>query len=177
MYHSAVQRIYGNVFWSGSLKLTTRERIRDQYGWLSEAEIDEVCCLLKEEHPDIGGLRHIDDYDLRGLTCTTRSKRIQVLRRRCRSDPTFQSLTKRQGQIISINGNHWVYATNRHDGPENLVLICDSLPGPLDEDFEHKVAAIFKFDQDHLILQKILWHRLSNLGMCRIRLRHSCQLL
>ena len=72
----------------------------------------------------------------------------------CIDAPLIQKTlhARRQVQPLHLNGNHWILASNLHDGPENHVMLYDSLSTTPDRAVKHQVAAVFRFSADSLVM-------------------------
>lgn len=149
-------RITTNVFWlsSGSIDLSLADQVRTQSEkeWISDEIINATQSLLRKQFPTIAGFRDSLQFSIVG-SGTNDLKRIYTSIDRIRDDSIVSNdsfkrhLTQaghRQIQILFVNGNHWITASNLRSGSLEDVFIYDSLPPHYEEYVNHQVASVFR---------------------------------
>ncbi|OQV24516.1 hypothetical protein BV898_01578 [Hypsibius exemplaris] len=124
-----------------------KQRVLDQIknGWVDDAIATAAMKLIKEEHPEIGGLRPTSLFYGQSKA-TSQERRNQLCRLRSFVfHDDFQQPRGRQVQILYTGSLHWVLATNYHEYERELVYVYDSLEEPVTELLVAKIAAVFRF--------------------------------
>ena len=129
-------KTYGGV----ELYVSDRNQILNSKDLLSDNHLEAFQQLLKATFPAADLFQPILYFAVKGKSLEDRLKSLHVLRNR----PWAQR--GRKSQILFVNNIHWVTVSNRHSGPENHIVVYDSMGMDQDENFQHIVAAVFRFE-------------------------------
>ena len=128
------------------LSLLERDRILN-WRWLSGTEIDAAQQLLKVQFGHLRGLEPTYLFDIRKTPFTSRTERLQYLRNAATASPSSVAYGGRRSQALHVNGNHWIAVSNEHSEKEDIVYVYDTRRPHPDQDFDHLVAAVFRFQR------------------------------
>ena len=118
-------------------------------GWLDDQIANYSCAMISDAFPHVFGFRPTTLF-----ACSAKNiqREVPALRQRM-LDPENSFEAPRQVQAVYINGNHWILASNLHDGPENHVLLYDSLSLTPDAAVRHQIAAVFRFSTESFVME------------------------
>lgn len=144
-----------------NLSLADKVRTESAGIWLGDDIINAAQGLLQSQFPEIAGFRASTNFSMATLGSKWEAQQIWASLDRLRDEeialtPGFKEhLAKarfRQIQILFVNGNHWIVASNHHKGSVEDVYIYDSLPPDYDSYFKHQVASVFRLSSNQINL-------------------------